>query len=103
LQRARLFKHKTKFRSRIDFAPTKLVVAFLGPREQGCQIFLSAADQKRGKMYPIAIKYTQWPQNITNGRKIDQTAKKYANIFHCKALRNLPKLGFFVLKIWQPC
>jgi hypothetical protein len=24
---------------------------------------------------------------------------KYTNIFHCKALQNLPKLGFFGLKI----
>jgi hypothetical protein len=30
---------------------------------------------------------------------------KYTNIFHFKALQNLPKLGFLVWKytIWQPC
>jgi hypothetical protein len=29
---------------------------------------------------------------------------KYAKIFHCKTLQNLPKLGFWVWKqtIWQP-
>jgi hypothetical protein len=29
----------------------------------------------------------------------------YTNIFHSKALQNLPKLGFLVSKctIWQPC
>jgi hypothetical protein len=32
-------------------------------------------------------------------------AIKYTNIFHCKTLQNLPKLGFLVWKyaIWQPC
>jgi hypothetical protein len=27
------------------------------------------------------------------------------NIFHCKTLQNLPKIGFWVRKqtIWQPC
>jgi hypothetical protein len=40
-------------------------------------------------------------QNIPNGRKIDQKT----NIFHCKTLPNLPKLGLLVWKyaIWQPC
>jgi hypothetical protein len=29
---------------------------------------------------------------------------KYTNIFHCKTLQNLPRLGFLVWKqtIWQP-
>jgi hypothetical protein len=26
--------------------------------------------------------------------KIEQTAIKFTNIFHCKTLQNLPKLGF---------
>jgi hypothetical protein len=32
-------------------------------------------------------------------------SNKYANIFHCKTLKNLPKFGFLVGKhtIWQPC
>jgi hypothetical protein len=32
-------------------------------------------------------------------------AIKYANLFHFKALQNLPKLGFLDWKdtIWQPC
>jgi hypothetical protein len=34
-----------------------------------------------------------------------EMAIKYVNIFHWKALQNLPKLGFWVWKytIWQPC
>jgi hypothetical protein len=28
---------------------------------------------------------------------------KYINIVQSKALQNLPKLGFFCLKSWQPC
>jgi hypothetical protein len=57
------------------------------------------------KKYQITIKYTQWPQNISNGCKIDEMAMKYTNIYHCKFLQNLPKLGFLVRKyaIWQPC
>jgi hypothetical protein len=30
-------------------------------------------------------------KKIPNGRKIDQTAIKYTNIFHCKTLQDLPK------------
>jgi hypothetical protein len=43
----------------------------------------------------MATKYSKWPQNISNGRKIDQ-------IVHCKSLQNLPKLGLKI-NIWQPC
>jgi hypothetical protein len=59
---------------------------------------------KLGKIYQITMKYTKWPQNIPNGRTIDQMALKYRNICHCKSLHNLPKLGFLVWKytIWQP-
>jgi hypothetical protein len=43
---------------------------------QGCQIFLGTKIPKRGKIYHITIKSTQWPQYIPNGyknsRKIDQ-------------------------------
>jgi hypothetical protein len=47
---------------------------------------------KREKIYQI----TKWPQNIPNGRRIDQGAVKYTNIFHCKSIKYLPKFGFFV-------
>jgi hypothetical protein len=41
---------------------------------------------------------------IPNWRKIDQTAIKYTNIFHCKTLQYLPNLVFLVwVPIWQPC
>jgi hypothetical protein len=38
----------------------------------------------------MAVKYSKWPKNT--------------NIFHSKALPNIPKLGFLVWKytIWQP-
>jgi hypothetical protein len=41
---------------------------------------------------------------MPNGYKIDQMAIKYTNIYHCKTLPNLPKLGLWVWKetIWQP-
>jgi hypothetical protein len=41
---------------------------------------------------------------IPSGHKIFQKVIKYNNIFYCKALHILPKLGFLVLKqtIWQP-
>jgi hypothetical protein len=36
---------------------------------------------------------------------MDQVSMKYANIFHCKTIKNLPKFGFLVRiqTIWQPC
>jgi hypothetical protein len=47
----------------------------------------------------------KWPKNVPNGRSIIQMAKEYTNLFHSKALQNLPKLEFLVWKqtIWQPC
>jgi hypothetical protein len=39
-------------------------------------------------------KYTKWTYNIPNGHKIYQMVIKYTNIFFCKALQNLPKVGF---------
>jgi hypothetical protein len=48
------------------------------------------------KIYQMTTKYTQWPQNILNCRKIDQMAIKYTNFFHCKTLQNLPILEFLV-------
>jgi hypothetical protein len=71
---------------------------------QDCQIFL-------GTTYQNGKKYAKLPPNIPNGHNIYQMALnrthfiKYTNIFHCKTLKNLPKLGFLVWKytIWQPC
>jgi hypothetical protein len=51
---------------------------------------------KQGKKYQITTKYTKWPLDISNGRKIDQMVIKYTKIFHSKTLQNLPKLGFLV-------
>jgi hypothetical protein len=67
---------------------------------QGCQIFLIPCT-KMGETiqnYQMAIK-------CTIGRKKIQRALEYTNLFHSKALQNLPKLKFLVWKytIWQPC
>jgi hypothetical protein len=72
--------------------------------EAGLPNFSRYKIPKRGKIYQMITKCTKLPQKIPNGRKIDQTAKKYTNIFNCKTLHNLPKLGFLVWKytIWQP-
>jgi hypothetical protein len=43
----------------------------------------------------MGTKFTKWPYNITNGRKIEQVAIKYIHIVQCKTLQNLPKLRFF--------
>jgi hypothetical protein len=44
------------------------------------------------KMYPMAMKFTNWPQNIANGNKI------YQNL----PLQDPPKLGFLVFKYGNP-
>jgi hypothetical protein len=54
---------------------------------------------KMGRIYQIATNYNKQPKIIPNGHKIFQMGTKYTNIFHSKALQNLPKLGFFGLKI----
>jgi hypothetical protein len=62
-------------------------------RVQDCQIFLGTTYQN-GKNIPNDHKYTRWPQNIPNGRKIKPMAIKYTYIFNCKTLQNLPTLVF---------
>jgi hypothetical protein len=52
---------------------------------------------KRWKLLLITIKYTKWQQNIPNDLTLDQTAIQYTNIFQCRTLQNLPKLGFSVI------
>jgi hypothetical protein len=79
---------------------------------QGCQIFLGPNIPKREKhthwpqtipnghiLYQMVINNTKRPYIISNGHKLYQTAVKFTNIFHYKALQNIPKLGFFGLKI----
>jgi hypothetical protein len=39
--------------------------------------------------------------NIPNGDKIYQKAIKCTNIFNCKTLQNLPKIGNFRLKVYH--
>jgi hypothetical protein len=61
--------------------------------------------QNGTKYTKITRKYTKWPLNMANGRKVYQMDIKYTTNFHCKTLKNLPKFGFLVSKytIWQPC
>jgi hypothetical protein len=58
---------------------------------------------KTGKNIPNDDKNTKLPKHKPNDCKIDHIAIKYANIFHYKALHNLPKVEFLVRKytIWQ--
>jgi hypothetical protein len=62
---------------------------------QRCHIFLGTTYQN-DKKYTKWLKYNKW-QKVT--------AISFTNIFYCKTLQNLPKLGFFVWNntIWQPC
>jgi hypothetical protein len=68
------------------------------PTEQGCQIFCDTIIPKLRKMYQMTTK-------LPNGRNVFQMALNYTNIFHFKALQNLPLLGFLVWKctVWQTC
>jgi hypothetical protein len=50
-------------------------------------------------MCQMNTKCTKWSSDIPNFLKIVHIAIKYLNIFPAKALRNLPKLGFFGLKM----
>jgi hypothetical protein len=53
---------------------------------------------KLGKIYQATTNYTKLPYIMPNGHKIFQMIIKYNNIFHSKALQDLPKLFFFGLK-----
>jgi hypothetical protein len=64
---------------------------------QGCQIFLGTTYQNGEKYQKMT---TKRPYNIQNGSKTYRMAIKFASFFYCKALQNLPKLGFSSLKIY---
>jgi hypothetical protein len=52
-----------------------------------------------GPYIPKREKYTKWLQTISNRHKLYQMVIKYMyNIYHSKALQNLPKYGIFGLK-----
>jgi hypothetical protein len=63
-----------------------------------CQIFLGTKYQNGGKCTKLPQNTPKGHKILANGRKIDQTSIKYANIFHCKALQSLPKLRFLAWK-----
>jgi hypothetical protein len=45
---------------------------------------------------------TKTGENLTNGQKMYKMAIEYSKLFHSKALKNLPKSGFFVRKQGDP-
>jgi hypothetical protein len=53
---------------------------------------------KLGKIYQMATKYNKWPQNNSNGRKIDQMAVKYINNVDTRTSKCIQN-GMFGLKI----
>jgi hypothetical protein len=105
-------KKEGKFRDRV--LPVEIISAWsanewwpdLWP---GCQIFLGTWYQNRKKYTKWIKKYTKWiknipnEKNVPNGHKISHISIKYSkwslniyvNIFQSKALKNLPKLGFW--------
>jgi hypothetical protein len=72
---------------------------------QVCHIFLGTTYQNGGGgIYQRTPKFTKWPWNIPDGRKMFPMAIKYNKKFHSNALQNIPKLVFLVWNytIWQP-
>jgi hypothetical protein len=60
--------------------------------------FFSVKHTKTGKNIPNHNTLYQMPIKIAIGRKIFQITIEYTNVFHSKALRNVPKFGFLVRK-----
>jgi hypothetical protein len=59
---------------------------------------------KREEVYQMTTKYTKQLAHLLNRLKIYQITTKCTNLFHSKALQNIPTLGILVWKytIWQP-
>jgi protoporphyrinogen oxidase len=51
---------------------------------------------KREKYTKMTTKFTKWPLDIPNGCQIFQMAINYTDIFHSKALQNIPNLDVWV-------
>jgi hypothetical protein len=47
----------------------------------------------------MTTNYTKLPKIAANGRKIFHTTIFHTTIFHSMAIKNLPKIGLFGLKI----
>jgi hypothetical protein len=51
---------------------------------------------KWGEIYQITTKYTKWPKNISNGRKIDQMVIKYTyKTFSIARPSKIYPIGYF--------
>jgi hypothetical protein len=55
----------------------------------------------RGIVYQITTIYTQWPCNVSNGRKVDTLFIKYSNILLCNALQKFTQIAIFGQKIYH--
>jgi hypothetical protein len=66
------------------------------PPTAGLPDFSWSKHTKTGKIYQMTTNYPKRPYFLPQCRKIFLTVIKSANIFHSKALQNLPKLGFLV-------
>jgi hypothetical protein len=84
---------------------SKISFSFLPMSEVGIRVarFFLTQYTKTVKKRQTYQNITKWPWNIPDDNKIFQMTVKYTNMFLCKALQNLPKLGFLVWKytIWQ--
>jgi hypothetical protein len=65
-----------------------------GISQQGCQMFSLSKHTKLGKIYQMTTNYIF----LMNINYLYQTVIKNINIFHSKALQNLPKLRFLAWK-----
>jgi hypothetical protein len=63
--------------------------------ESGLPDFSWPQHTKMGKIYQMTINYTKWPLILLTGCKLFQMDIKYNNIFHSKALQNIPKVDFW--------
>jgi hypothetical protein len=51
--------------------------------------------QNDHKIYQMAVKYFQWPQNISNGRKIDQVLIKIPRFYNARPTKIYPNWNFW--------
>jgi hypothetical protein len=79
-------------------AKVQLYLSIYKSCHPGLPVFSWSNHTKTGKVYQMTTDYTNRPYIIPKCHKWYQTAVKYTNIFHSKALHKTPKLEFLVLK-----
>jgi hypothetical protein len=78
----------------------RFVISFAMMPSRDARFFL-AQHTKTGKIYQRFTKYTKWPHNIPNDRKIFQMIIKFTNIFHSKAIQKYTHIGILGMKIYH--